>query len=175
MPKSGVNIRRSLSLQREIDVDVEEVGDGIDEEQQDEREERRSKQAFAAKQQHHADAIGEDDKRGRRDVKVPLRRDDQDHNGLLAHFDEDGGAEEQSETPPGSVHLPAERVPGAENQKKTNDRNNHADRLESVSGPERPQHEAGRPDGRDTEYGQEGYSSRGDRSRQTYPPRDGGG
>ena len=55
---------------------------------------------------------------------------------MVADVYRDDGDCEQREPPPRSVHLPAQRAPGPQNQHEADDRDKHADGFERVSGPQ---------------------------------------
>ncbi len=80
-------------LQRKVDKDVEDVGNGIDKPEENQGKQRGAEEACAAKEKNDAGTVGKDDQRVRRNIDGPLRREDKDEDGLIADVDDGGGDE----------------------------------------------------------------------------------
>ena len=106
------------ALQRQIHIKIEDVRYGVDQKQQKQREKTRSKQLRPAEQQHQARTVGKHHGRVGREKQGPLRSQDQQNDGSVAKLHQDSRRQEQYETPPGPVKLPAERTPGAQHKQK---------------------------------------------------------
>ena len=94
------------ALQGEIDVDVEDVGDGVDEPDKDDGEESCAKETGSAEEQNDAGDVSKGHERVRWKVDGPLRGDDEDEDGLIADVDGSDGDGEDDKTPQAALHLP---------------------------------------------------------------------
>jgi hypothetical protein len=146
-------------LQRQVDVQRKEVGHGVDEPHEHDGKERGTKEARPAEEQHDAGCVGEGYKGVRRHKDGPRGSKDELQDGVIAQVYEADGGDEEDEAPPGAVHLPVQRAPGAQDEEETEDGDESTDGFERVGGPERPQREDG---GEDREGSQDAQDSRHD-------------
>ena len=122
-------------LQRKVDPDVEDVGDGVDEPHQADGKQRSAKQPRTPEQQHNPGGIAERNQRVRWDEDRPGRREDEFEDGVIAQMHQRDGEGEDRQTPPCAAHLPAQRAPDAQNEHQAGDGNKAADGLQRIGGP----------------------------------------
>jgi hypothetical protein len=123
------------ALQGEVNVDVEDVGDGVDEPDEDDGEESCAVEAGSAEEQHNAGDVSKRHERMRWEVDGTLRRHDEDEDGLIANMNGGDGDGEDGETPEAALHLPLLRAPDSEYEHSADERNHHADGLKGVHSP----------------------------------------
>ena len=124
-------------LKGEVEESVEEVGDGVDEEQKAERGEGATEKLRAAEEEGGAGSVGEEGHAGVEDADALAEEEKQQHGGGEQAGGGDGGQEER-EAPRGAVGGVAETAPGGEGAEEGEKREKGADGAEGVCRPEAP-------------------------------------
>ena len=160
MGEATGDVRGNL-LQRKVNQNVEDVRDGVNEPEKREWEEGCAKEARAAEKKDDARGVCDDHKRMRRQINSPLRRNHEDQNCLGAKEDGKRSENEQGEPPSGSLEVPSNGAPCAQNKGKADEGNQHADGFEGVGRPKRPEQVRRGPDAGDTEDGEQTSEAHG--------------
>jgi hypothetical protein len=139
------------SLKGEIDVDVEDVRDGVDEPDEDYGKESGAIESGSSEEQDYTGDVGKSYERVRWEVDGPLRRDDEDENCLIADVDGCDGNRKDDKPPETALHLPLLGTPYTKNEHGADQRDHHANGFECIHGPQLPEQADCRPDGAQTQ------------------------